>query len=126
MKHLLLGFGILLVTLALCLGGIGLLGYYTGQTLQELRMAEQAMQEENLPNAADCARSAHALWERRVGFCGILLPHRETDDVNRHFARLLAAAAARDEAEFQITCAELIALVEHLPQMERAFYYNIL
>lgn len=126
MKHLLLGLGILLGTLALCLACIGLLDRSTGQVLQELRLAEQAIQEDNRPNAADCAQRAQTHWAAHEGFCGILLPHRETDDINRHFARLLAALHAQELAEAEIICAELIALVAHLPRMEQALYFNIL
>ena len=37
----------------------------------------------------------------------------------------LRLAAAQDLGELRSTCAELIALVEHLPQMEKAYYFNI-
>ena len=47
------------------------------------------------------------------------------DDINVHFAQLSGNAAAQDLGELRSTCAELIALVEHLPQMEKAYYFNI-
>ena len=75
--------------------------------------------------ASDYARKAMDLWQRYSGFLGSILYHAEMDDINVHFAQLGGNAAAQDLGELRSTCAELIALVEHLPQMEKAYYFNI-
>lgn len=126
MKHLIAGSLILAVTLALCVGTVSLLRHRTSQPLQELRLAQRAVAEENMPNAAACAHSAQSLWKKYDGFYGVVLPHRQTEEIDRHFARLLAAADARNQDEFRITCDELIFLIDHLPNMEQGHYANIL
>ena len=126
MKHLITGLAILAVTLGLCLGAVFLLSHRVSHPLQELRLAQQAIVEDNMPNAADCAQRAQSLWRKYEGFYGIVLPQRQTEEVDRHFARLLAAADIRDLDEFRITCDELIFLIEHLPNMERGRYPNVL
>lgn len=126
MKHLFTGIVIIAVILGLSIGSVLMLDRYAGQAVQELRLAEQSMTDEQSEQAADYANRAMELWRRHAGFYGAILQHVEIDEINGHFARLLSYAATDDRDEFLATCAELIALVDHLPDMEKAYYYNIL
>lgn len=126
MKHLITGLAILAVTLGLCLGAVALLNHRTAPALQELYLAQRAIAEQNVPNAAACAHNARTQWQKYEGFYGIVLPQRQTEEVDRHFARLLAAAEMQNADEFRITCDELIFLIGHLPDMERGRYPNVL
>ena len=126
MKHLIAGVAILLITLGLCFASVFLLESRTDNVLQELRMAQQAIYEDNLPNAADCARNAQVLWDKHSGFYGVVLPQQHTEEIDRHFVRLLAAAQEQDRTEFHVTCAELTFLIDHLPSVEHAHYFNVL
>lgn len=126
MKHLIAGILILTMTLALCLGAVALLNHRASQPLQELRLAQRAIAEENMPNAAACAHNAQSLWKQHDSFYGVVLPQRQIEEIDRHFARLLAAADVQDQDEFRITCDELIFLIDHLPNMERGHYANVL
>ena len=125
MKHLVIGLVILALLLATSIGAVSLLENRAGQIVQELRLAEQALDQDAPALASDYARKAMDLWQHYSGFLGSILYHAEMDDINVHFAQLSGNAAAQDLGELRSTCAELIALVEHLPQMEKAYYFNI-
>lgn len=126
MKHLIAGVLILVLVLTLSVVAVQLLDHRTGQVLQELRLAQQATMEENFPNTRDCVANAQDLWQRHTGFYGVILPQRQTEEIDRHFARLLAASQTGDAAEVRITCDELIFLLDHLGDMERGHYFNVL
>lgn len=125
MKYLVIGLVILALLLATAIGAVSLLENRAMQIVQELRLAEQALDQDAPELASDYARKAMDLWQRYSGFLGSILYHAEMDDINVHFAQLGGNAAAQDLGELRSTCAELIALVEHLPQMEKAYYFNI-
>lgn len=125
MKYLVIGLVILALLLAISIGAVSLLENRAGQIIQELRLAEQALDQDAPELASDYAQKAMDLWQHYSGFLGSILYHAEMDDINVHFAQLGGNAAAQDLGELRSTCAELIALVEHLPQMEKAYYFNI-
>lgn len=126
MKHLIAGIVLLAVLLALGLGSVWWMDRCASQAVQELRMAEVAVNEDNYPNVRICARQAQELWQRGERWFHVLIPLRQIDEINRAFARLLAAAGEEDRTEFRVTCAELIYLLEHVAQSEQACMESLL
>lgn len=86
MKHLVIGLVILALLLAASIGAVSLLENRAGQIVQELRLAEQALDQDAPALASDYARKAMDLWQRYSGFLGSILYHAEMDDINVHFA----------------------------------------
>lgn len=126
MKHLIAGIVLLAVLLALGLGAVGWMERCASQAVQELRMAEVAVNEENYPNVRICVRQAQELWLRGERWFHVLIPLRQIDEIDRAFARLLVAAGEEDQTEFRINCAELIYLLEHVAQSEQIRIESVL
>lgn len=125
MKHLVTGSLLLALLLAAALGAIGLLERYTSQSVQELRLAVQAMEQDDYATAVQCTQRAFTLWQKHQGFLCSIVYHTEMDEINVHFAQLQGNAASSDRDALRATCAELITRIAHLPQMEKAAYFNI-
>lgn len=65
---------------------------------------------------------AQQLWEKKSGQMGSLLPHEELDQIDVLFARIKAADTPED---WTMDCAELLALLQHLPSMQQPILKNI-
>lgn len=70
MKYLVIGLVILALLLATAIGAVSLLENRAGQIVQELRLAEQALDQDAPELASDYARKAMDLWQRYSGFLG--------------------------------------------------------
>ena len=73
MKHLVIGLVILALLLAAAIGAVSLLENRAGQIVQELRLAEQALDQDAPELASDYARKAMDLGKRYSGFLGSIL-----------------------------------------------------
>ncbi len=126
MKHLWFGLGLIAALFALCIGTFFLLRGATAQTLQFLEQAQDAQRQED-PNAAlYYSTKAQAAWERQEGLIDAIMSHEETDDIHREFSDLLVYAERREAADFLSSCGKLLVMVEHLTEMERLVWRNIL
>lgn len=121
-------FGILLlaVILAGCLFTLKTLDRCVGETAQQLKVAQALAGVGNLTAAAQAADGARRSWERWQTFLGSVLRHDEADDLRFSFARLSGFAAENNRDEFRAECAELIARVEHIRDMEQPKLHNFL
>ena len=126
MKHLWFGLGILVVLLALCIGSFFLLRRETADTLQFLTWAQAAAEGENMAAALSHSTAAQKAWERHEGFIDVIMSHEETDDIHREFSDLMVYAETGKREEFLSSCSKLLAMVEHLTQMERPILRNLL
>lgn len=126
MKHLWFGLGILAVLFALCIGAFSLLRSKTEDTLQFLTQAQAAAEGEDMAAALSHSAAAQRAWEQHEGFIDMIMSHEETDDIHREFSDLLVYAQTGKREEFLSSCGKLLAMVEHLTQMERPIWRNLL
>ena len=126
MKHLWFGLGIIAILFALCIGSYSLLQAKTGQTLQLLEDAQSAATQGDTDTALRYSKAARQNWERHKGFIDMVMSHEETDDINREFSDLVVYAQSSKQDEFLSSCGKLLVMVEHLTEMERPLWRNIL
>ena len=68
---------------------------------------------------------AHEKWEASQTLLGALLVHSEVDQADRLFDRVLAEAAAGQTEALAADCAELLAQLRHLPELQRPSLKNL-
>ena len=126
MKHLWFGLGILAVLFALCIGAFSLLRSKTEDTLQFLIQAQAAAEGEDMATAHSHSVAAKQVWEQHEDFIDMIMSHEETDDIHREFSDLMVYAQTGKREEFLSSCGKLLVMVEHLTQMERPIWRNLL
>jgi hypothetical protein len=126
MKHLYIGFGILLLCLALCCVSIFVLGHTVERTTNLLQQALELGDQEYFDQAQSLTEEAMALWNAHRGFFGVILRHDEADEVNAAFQELQEYVQNECIEEFEPSCARLIEQIRHIADMERPLYYNVL
>ena len=126
MKHIFIAVLLLSLVLALCLGALSLLENTTRQVSESVQQAQQAARQENYDIALLHVLHAQAQWRKTEGLYGVLLNHSETDEITFLFSVLVICAEQPVKEEFNYRCSELIAMLEHIAEMERPYYYNIL
>ena len=125
MKHLILGIGILLLCLILCLTVTAVLNRYTEQVGSLLEQSLAQAGKGNWEAANGLLSDARDFWSRHRGFWGVALRHAEVDTVDSSFAQLSLHASNGSE-DFAPACADLIQQIRHLYRSELPSYYNIL
>ncbi len=125
MKHLLIGIGILLLCLALCLTVSAVLHRYTEQVAVLLEQALEEAGSGDWQSAGSFLSEAQAFWESHRGFWGVALRHAEVDAADSTLTQLAVHVRSRSE-DFAVTCADLIRQIRHLARSEWPAYYNIL
>jgi len=126
MKHLWFALGIMILLFAVCIGSFYLLQAKTQQTLLFLEQAQAAAEREDRASALRRSAEAQRAWEENEGFIDIVMSHEETDDIHREFSDLMVYAETGKREEFLSSCAKLLAMVEHLTEMERPIWRNLL
>lgn len=126
MKHLWFGLGILAVLLTVCLGAFNLLQAKSGETIEMLEKAQSAAIRGDTALALHYSELARDTWERHEGFIDIIMSHEETDDIHREFSDLLVYAENGKKEEFLSSCGKLLVMVNHLTEMERPIWRNLL
>ncbi len=117
---------VLLVLLAICLLNLRLLDRCISETTRCLETAQTLAQSGDLAAAALAVEQAQRIWDRWETFLGSVARHDELDELRYTFARLPGFAADNNSDEFRAQCAELIARVKHIREMERPSLHNIL
>jgi len=126
LKYALTAILILLLVLTLCLWSLSHLDSTTQQVAQTLHQAQEAAHRDDYSAALSHVNDAQAQWHEMEGLYGILLNHSETDEITFLFSALTICAEQPVKEEFQYRCSELIAMLEHIAEMEKPYYYNIL
>lgn len=126
MKKLWLGICIFAALVAVCIGALGMLDARNSQTAALLAQAQAAQARDDRGEALRCSRDALVCWEKNAGFIDTIMTHEETDEIHRTFSDLLVYAESDERDEFRAACARLLCMVEHLTEMERPLWRNIL
>ncbi len=126
MKFLRFGLGVLLACFLLCAAAVSSLGRCTEEAAALLEQAQRFGSAGNFEEAAHWISRASEAWEARKGFLGSTLRHEELDEIEVGFRSLLAIAEQEAEDQFAPACAEQIARIRHVSEMEKPFYYNVL
>ena len=125
-KYLIFSVCLLALLLAAGLASAASLSHMTAQTQQSLIQARDAAATGDLSTAESAVSRAQAAWKRTEPLLNVLLNHEETDRIHFAFADLDACLQTRDPDALLLRCGELIALMEHLSQLEQPFFYNLL
>ena len=126
MKHLATGVVILLLCLAICFTSLAVLDRWTTHATSQLEQALELADREYFDEAEALVTETWEFWRRRRGFFGMVLRHAEADQVNSTFRQLVEYAQNGCSEEFEPTCADLIEQINHLCDMEKPYYYNVL
>lgn len=126
MKHLLMGVSILLLCLGLCIVSISVLDRWTTHAVTQLDRAMALADQELFDEAELLVNETWEFWRKRRGFFGMVLRHAESDQVNSTFRQLVEYAQNGCTEEFEPTCADLMEQINHLCNMEKPYYYNVL
>lgn len=126
MKYLYIGIALLVLCLALCITTTAVLASYTEQAVALLEDAQEQADSGNFHEAEQLVRKTMNFWKERHGFLGTILRHAEADDINATFYELVEYAQNGCIEEFEPSCAKLIEQINHLTDMEKPHYYNIL
>ncbi len=126
MRFFRLGAGVLLGCFLVCAAASSVLGRCAAQTASQLEQAQRFGEAGNFEEAALWINRASEGWEAHKGFLGSTLRHEELDEIEIAFHSLLAIAGQDENDDFAPTCAELIARIRHVANMEKPYFYNIL
>ena len=126
MKYIFVSLGLSLLMTALCLYS----SFCITQAVQETTyLLEAAVEAEKAGNKEDAVRIVHEAaqsWKSHEIFFGTVLRHDEIDSVIEEFARLESYASTQDQDDFLSNCHALIARLEHIKEMERPTFQNIM
>ena len=125
MKYCCIGLILLLSMLAFCIFSTAFICTYTQETTAYLEKGFQLAEQENFQDATKQIEEAFHTWYSHHGFFGIVLRHAESDEVNSYFQSVLQYAKNENSEEFFGACAQLMASIEHVANMELPHYYNI-
>ena len=117
---------LLLILLLFCVFCALMTQRYTRQVLSLLEAGFSYGEAGRFSQAADHVRQAQALWDAHTGFWGVVLRHTEADQALTGFQSALLYAETQEESEFLSACAQLIASIRHIAEMELPHYYNVL
>ncbi|MFI3313424.1 MAG: DUF4363 family protein [Eubacteriales bacterium] len=126
MKCLYLGIGLLILSFTACLVSVIVLQHHADQTTALLEQAKDAAHVSDYDTALVIVEEAGEYWRSHQNFFGTVLSHDEADSVISSFEALAEYARYAIEEEFASNCAELVALIEHIVEMEWPHIYNIL
>ncbi len=126
MKYFFCAVVLLLILAVSCCAVVHRIAALTAETSAQLERAMQYLSEERFEDATMLITQAHADWLAGKGFWSSVLRHSETDDLGYEFEELLQKLPFKDTGELIPQLAVLRARLQHLAQMEQAFYYNFL
>lgn len=126
MRHVILSVLILALVLTFCIVSSSTVSRACNDTLHLLRAAQHEAAAGQMHAALTLLRGAEQQWRQHEHFFGVVLRHDEIDDVVKNFSAARQYALTRDLDEFLAVCASLSATVEHIRDMTRASYHNIL
>lgn len=126
MKHLWFGLGIIVLLFALCIGSFYLLQAKIEEPLRLLTQAQAAAEQGDNATALRHSAAAKRAWEENEDYIDMVMSHEETDGIHREFSDLMVYAKTGKREEFLSSCGKLLVMVEHLTQMERPIWRNLL
>lgn len=126
MKHLWIGISILAAVFAVAIISGHVIASQTGVCADSLSDALSAFDDGDFPTARRHVRSAQTQWKSHRGLYASFLSHEDTEDVTMTFAELESFARLEDAEDFRACLTRLQAMLEHIIDMDRPFYHNIL
>lgn len=99
---------------------------YVGETEQLLEEAVDAEKQGDKEESLHIIQKAGKSWKNRELFFGTVLRHDEIDGVMEEFARLESYASTEDQDDFLSNCKALIARLQHIQEMEKPSFQNIM
>lgn len=126
MRRPLLGMGILLVLLAMCLAIWWGMDRVHGSISQLLTQSQAAAEAGDWQAADQHARQAHQIWRRHHHFTAAFADHTPMDDMDSLFAELTVYLENRESPHFEATCAQLILLSQAMADSHGLQWWNIL
>lgn len=126
MKRIWLGFGILVLFLAL-----GFWSSYGMQSLHEplahnLEQAAKTALSGDLPAGRVQAQKAKKQWDDQWHATAILADHTPMDEIDSQFARMEVYAQAENAEAFAASCQQLAQLITATAEAHRFTWWNIL
>ena len=125
MKQVLIAVLTLVVVLAFCIFTCGNVRSAAATSLSALRLAQVQSERGDFTNAADAVLAASQNWKAHERFFDVVLRHSEVDEISTVFSSLYQYALARDADDFAAQCAEMIARIQHIRQMQLPTASNI-
>lgn len=122
MKFITVSLSLILLMLCLCIFASN---QVIGAVDETKELLEKAITVDG-QTSLSAVQAASKVWKSHETFFGTVLRHDEIDDVLSDFARLESYAISRDREEFLANCAALIAQLEHIKDMERPTFQNIM
>lgn len=126
MKRLWVSAGMILFMAVFCLVSVYRVENICDETICVLREAETLCFLGDYKGAEDSVYLARANWNRHEGFLGMALRHTEADDAGIMFSAVLEALRRKDELEFGLHNAQLMATLKELSHMEKPYLFNVL
>lgn len=125
MKRLWCSAGVLLLIVLFCGFGTFRVNRICRDAEELLRQAETCVYLGDYEGAKHSIYAAKACWSQHEGFLGIMLQHTQTGDVNVMFPGLMESVRHKNEEEFYLRNAELIASLKQIGRMELPYYFNV-
>lgn len=126
MKYLYIGLSLLAATLAASIVSLCTLNLRTNEAAVQLEAAIDAFDRDDWQTATACVEKAGDIWDHYSGLLGTVLDHQESDAIKWGLANIRSFAVTKSGEEFRAGCTETAAMIRHVAQMERPYYYNIL
>lgn len=126
MKYIVVSLFLLGLMLCLCLYSSSQVAQAVQETTQLLEKAVTAEKNGDKETSLHLVRAACDTWRSHETFFGTVLRHDEIDDVTGEFARLVSYASTQDQDDFLSNCAALLAQLEHITEMEKPSFSNIM
>lgn len=91
-----------------------------------LEQAEQSAAAGDWDTAEVLTRQAMTDWHRQESYFSLVLCHADTDEVTTAFQEVMGFLTHRSLPEYASASASLVEKVEHLSEMERVSWGNLL
>jgi hypothetical protein len=98
----------------------------TEQLGQYIARADVALDQRNWPEGQKEIKSLKSSWRKTKAVWTLFLHHFEIDSIDQALTRTLRAIKSRDYAETQIELGDLKQLLEHIPELEKVSWVNVL
>ncbi len=126
MKRMWIAVAMLAVITAFSIWWVWEAHHFTEQVAATVAQAQTSAEQENLDGALQQIRKASRQWSSKRNLYGAMMRHQEADDITVDLAAAEANAQHGQREEFLVLCAQLLANLRHIADMETPKLYNIL
>ena len=126
MKHVVSPILLLVFLLVFCLLSACFVSETVEQTTTHMNTAIDLWKCGDNELALKYLKDAANHWDKCQKFCGIVLKHDDLDHISSEFERIHSYANTSDPDDFLSNCAAMLAVLEHVRDMEWPYLENIL